>query len=363
MIHEFVAWGVTRKARLATKGLVKSYPMAAPAFSAPNQNAARLADPALREALLEHARRRLPPGEVEDLVQNVLTEALVSVDPPHEASAFRRWVLGIARHEIADTYRRRGRQPLLEADVDDKPAVPEGQAGELTQWIERELPRTDGAQATLHWLLRESDGESLDEIARDAALPAPRVRQRVSRLRRHFHARWLALGAASLVLLLGAGWLFHATRASPKPPPIARESVPPLERARLLRDSALEQCAAGHYQECVARLDQAKALDPNGDATRAISEARSAAGRALAPAPTPLLPTPKHGAKQMYRPKTGSIPKGTKPVPESVYPSQPNAAPSKLAPSKKGSYSKEQIDFDEAPSPLQGSKLQGGERK
>jgi DNA-directed RNA polymerase specialized sigma24 family protein len=206
--------------------------MAAPAFSIPHQNAARLSDPALREALLKYARRRLPPGEVEDLVQNTLTEALISGSPPSDEGDFRRWVHGIARHKIADSYRRRGRLPVLGADVDvDAKAAPLAAApGELVQWIERELPKTDGAHATLHWLLRESDGESLDEIARDVALPAPRVRQRVSRLRRHFHARWLALGAAGLILLLAAGLLLHGTRA-PSTPSIARESATPHDSA------------------------------------------------------------------------------------------------------------------------------------
>ncbi|MEI9941803.1 MAG: sigma-70 family RNA polymerase sigma factor [Pseudomonadota bacterium] len=198
--------------------------MAAPAFSIQNQNAARLADPALREGLLKYARRRLPPAEVEDLVQNTLTEALVADNAPSDQTDFRRWIHGIARHKIADSYRRRGRLPIPSPDVDQRAAEPSPSTGELGQWIESELPKTDGAQATLHWLLREGDGESLDEIARDVDLPAPRVRQRVSRLRRHFHARWLALGAAGLLLLVGAGALFYqAMRPAIAPPSVSRE--------------------------------------------------------------------------------------------------------------------------------------------
>ncbi|MET0795412.1 MAG: sigma factor, partial [Polyangiaceae bacterium] len=79
--------------------------MAAPAFSIPNQNRARLADRGLREALLKYARRRLPPGEVDDLVQNTLTEALASANAPSDDGEFQRWVHGIARHKIADSYR------------------------------------------------------------------------------------------------------------------------------------------------------------------------------------------------------------------------------------------------------------------
>ena len=201
--------------------------MAAPAFLVPAPNAARLADPALREALLRYARRRLPPGEVDDLVQSTLTDALTADSAPNDADDFQRWVHGIARHKIADLYRRRGRLPVLEPELDAKFNDPGPATGELAQWIEKELPKTDGAHATLHWLLRESDGESLDEIARDAALPAPRVRQRVSRLRRHLHSRWLALGAAGLALLLSAAAVLHALRKPVPPAPvIARDTAP-----------------------------------------------------------------------------------------------------------------------------------------
>lgn len=204
--------------------------MAAPAFSVPDPNTARLADPALREALLRYARRRLPPGEVDDLVQNTLTDALTASSAPHDDADFQRWVHGIARHKIADLYRSRGRSPLLDPELDAKFSDPGPATGELRQWIETELPKTDGAHATLHWLLRESDGESLDEIARDAALPAPRVRQRVSRLRRHLHSRWLALGAAGLALLFCAAALLHALRKTePAAPVIARDTAPSAE--------------------------------------------------------------------------------------------------------------------------------------
>jgi len=328
---------------LATKGSLKSYLMAAPAFSEPKQNATRLADPALRAALLKYARRRLPPGEVEDLVQNTLTEALVSNSAPADMSDFERWVYGIARHKIADSYRRRGRLPLLGVDVDvDAPSSDPGPAtGELSQWIERELPKTDGAQATLHWLLREGDGESLDEIAREAALPAPRVRQRVSRLRRHLYSRWLALGAAGLALLLGGGALLRAGRKTDVAPPGIRREIPaPIEEARLLRDRALEKCAARAFEACLAGLDQARALDPLGDAASTIQEARSAAGRAQQSIPEPSLPA-------SAEPETTSLPQ--KAAPKAV---RSNPVP-KFAPSKTN---KKQLPFAPNPKPLPSKK-------
>lgn len=299
--------GVTQVPRVATQGLVKSYPMAAPAFSIPSQNAIRLADPALREALLKYARRRLPPGEVEDLVQNTLTDALVAATAPSDENEFRRFVHGIARHKIADRHRRRGRQPIPSLDLDQTAAETSPSTGELTQWIESELPKTDGAQATLHWLLRESDGESLDEIARDLDLPAPRVRQRVSRLRRHFHARWLALGAAGLLGLVAAGALLErAAQRSSVAPIITREASTPIEQARVLREDAMLRCAAREYSECIARLDRAKVLDPRGESSRAVVEARDAAARFA-----------QHGVTKNLAAGSASVPpREEKPVPK-----------------------------------------------
>jgi RNA polymerase sigma factor (sigma-70 family) len=291
--------------------------MAAPAFSIRSQQAALLVDPTLREGLLKYARRRLPPAEVEDLVQNTLTEALIAESAPSDPADFRRWVHGIARHKIADSYRRRGRLPILSADLDQNAASPSPSIGELGEWIESELPKTDNAQSTLHWLLREGDGETLDEIAREVDLPAPRVRQRVSRLRRHFHARWLALGAAGLLSLLGVGALFYRVlQPAAVPPSIAREPLTPLERARIIRQNAFQRCAAGAYPECIAALDQAKALDPDGENASAISEARAAAANAEQRRSIPELPggspstsvpdsktLPKQYAPSKHRPK------------------------------------------------------------
>jgi len=264
--------------------------MAAPAFLASDPHAERLADPALREALLKFARRRLPPAEVDDLVQNTLADALASSAAPADPAEFRRWVQGIARHKVADLYRRRGRQPALAGDLPEAIVEPGPPTGELEQWIEQELPRTQGARATLSWLLREGDGETLDEIAREAALPAPRVRQRVSRLRRHFQSRWMALGAAGLALLLGLGAALHFLEQGASKTPIAHETIPALDRASTLRKSALEKCGATDYRACLLELDAARALDPSGEAAAAVRDARAAAEAALTPAPNELAP-------------------------------------------------------------------------
>jgi RNA polymerase sigma factor (sigma-70 family) len=270
--------------------------MAAPAFLGTNPQTARLADPALRQALLKLARRRLPPGEVDDLVQNTLADALGAANAPSEDAEFRRWVQGIARHKIADLYRRRARLPALDAEADAIVADPGPGAGELTQWIERELPQTEGAKATLRWLLRESDGETLDEIARDAALPAPRVRQRVSRLRRHFQTRWLALGAAGLALLIGAGVLFHLWHGRPSAAPvIARETVTP-EAARRAAASAPSLAPAPSESPPTPTPDAKSAAPVKIKSTRLLPSQHSPAKKSKAPPPKKPLDLKKQHA-------------------------------------------------------------------
>ena len=79
-----------------------------------------LADPSLRRSLEDMVRRRVPGSEVDDIVQGTLTEALAAASAPDEAESLRRWVFGIARHKIADHYRRSRREmptelPELEA--------------------------------------------------------------------------------------------------------------------------------------------------------------------------------------------------------------------------------------------------------
>jgi hypothetical protein len=237
--------------------------------------------------------------------------------------------------------------------------------GELSQWIESELPKTDGAQATLHWLLREGDGESLDEIARDVDLPAPRVRQRVSRLRRHLHARWLALGAAGLLLLVGTGALLSkALRPHVAPPSIAREPVPRLEQARILRENALRQCASGAYRECTAALDQAELLDPSGESASTVRQARAAA---MNPEQTSTLPSVPHSAPSASAPESKSTPKQLTPskrTPKRVVPSkaaprlEPPAATQKqnALPGKPGPTKYDEATGNESPSKAPNSK-------
>jgi DNA-directed RNA polymerase specialized sigma24 family protein len=229
-----------------------------------------------REALCDMVRRRVPARDVEDIVQSVLAEALGSAQRPSDPDAARRWVWGIARHKIVDYHRHAGRESFTQIEVGHETADVESR--DLLRWAEDELPSSTDAQKTFEWLLREGDGEKLEDIARSQALPAAQVRQRVSRLRKHFRQRW-ALYAAALgaVLVL----LYFARRRTSGPERIdvphlspSPETLDAMQRAARIRRDALTACSESRWAACVEQLDAARALDPAGDDAPAIRAAR-----------------------------------------------------------------------------------------
>jgi len=254
----------------------------------------RLADPALRRAIEAAVKRRVSGSDADDIVQAALADVLAAERTPEDAEEFRRFVFAVTRNKLFDHFRRRAR----EAPEDEAHELPADEAPlsarDMLRWAEGKLPDTE-AEHTLEWMLREGDGEKLEHIARDANLPAPRVRKRVSRLRRLLREHWaleLGLTALGLVLLAAGATVIHEHRAPQiANPELHPEPLPtPQQRGEALRRLALEQCAAGADQACLDGLDHARALDPAGDAAPEVTRARQAAHVRLAPSPsaTPL---------------------------------------------------------------------------
>jgi RNA polymerase sigma factor (sigma-70 family) len=214
----------------------------------------KLSDPALTAALSHFVRARVPEPAVEDIVQSTLTEALDAEEHPDHDEEIVRWVYGICRHKVVDWFRRARREVPrdLESPEDGPVAAAESApqtAQDLLRWAQKELPEGEENAKTLEWMLREGEGEKLESIAAEANVPAPRVRQRVSRLRRYYKARWAAEAAALAALLLIALAIALALRQKqdqvapapgpslvptlvPDPQPVAPQA-PPTERPAL----------------------------------------------------------------------------------------------------------------------------------
>ena len=248
--------------------------------------------PDLRSALARMVRKRVPESEVEDIVQSTLADAIESPHAPTDSESLRRWIFGIAKNKVVDYHRRAGRETFELPEVAGKPA-PHAEA-DLLRWAEKLLPPGEENKTTLDWMLREGEGEKLEWIAETEKVPAPRVRQRVSRLRRHLKSHWqkeVALLAALGVLVT----ILALVLRKKEPEPIANEDLP---RAEELRKIGIEKCLAAEWTDCVEKLDAAKKLDPAGDTRPEVRQARDNANKALSlpPAPSPttnnLTPPP-----------------------------------------------------------------------
>ncbi len=233
---------------------------------------------------------------MDDIVQSALTDALASKSVPEEAEAMRKWVFAVAKNKIADYYRKRKReQPsdTIEVAAEETPYSER----ELLRWAERELPPNSESPKTLEWMLREGDGEKLESIAESEQIPAPRVRQRVSRMRRFLKERWLAAALIAMVVIA----VLVAIKARdhqrdivvvPETPSVRPTPTrdPRLELAKKERQDALDACDRHEWQPCLDGLDRAAKDDPAGDTDPRVKNARDDAKNHLVPAPP--APTP-----------------------------------------------------------------------
>jgi DNA-directed RNA polymerase specialized sigma24 family protein len=264
----------------------------------PDPRAALVTDPELRVALVRMVRGRAAEADVDDIVQATLADALAGASAPEDPAELRKWVFGIARHKIVDHHRRASRVELEDSLPEvEATSAPHG-ANDLLRWVKNELPDDEGAKKTLEWMAREADGDDLESIAAEENLPAPRVRQRVSRLRRLLRERWaIAMAVVTLVVIAGGISLWRGRLAST--PPMASTSPAPSapDRALALRDAALELCRQRSWRACLDGLDQARVLDPAGDQAEVIREARAAARRAEVAPPASATPEPAPSAR------------------------------------------------------------------
>lgn len=269
-----------------------------------DQRRARLSDLRLQAALHRFVRGRLNGGDAEDVVQDTLADALEATRAPEDSTELRKWVFGIARRKVADLWKCRGRHAPLRDEEGVQPSDNEADAVDLVRWAQREIGDFPEDQRTLRWMVREGlFGETLASIAVESGLPAAQVRQRVSRLRRLLRSKWvIQLGLAAMtVVLLAVGWSTVVERpyepVRPDGVAVRPDGVavldPRIQKATKLRSDAEAACSTGDWFMCEQSLDEAKALDPDGERATWVMRLRELLVRLRAPSPAPL-PTTEH---------------------------------------------------------------------
>lgn len=109
-------------------------------------------------------RALLPPEAVEDVTQEVFIAAMRGIRRYRSRALFRTWLTAIARHKVADFYRKRSRQPETDA-LDSEENSPVDAAG----WEECTLVRVALRRLPEHYqevlVLRFAEGMPFDQIA------------------------------------------------------------------------------------------------------------------------------------------------------------------------------------------------------
>jgi RNA polymerase sigma-70 factor (ECF subfamily) len=120
---------------------------------------------------------RVPPGDAEDLVQDVFISAMKQLRGLRTAGAFRGWLGAIARNRAIDYFRSRRDAPLDENIERTHPARPAGQDAFAILDLIRSLP--EAYRETL--ILRLVEGMTGPEIAQRTGLTPDSVRVNLCR--------------------------------------------------------------------------------------------------------------------------------------------------------------------------------------
>jgi len=137
--------------------------------------------PRLR-AHLRARGRRIPGGEVEDVLQEVMARALRYQGSFDGSRALWPWLRRLADHVIHDHFSAQARRPALSENLD--PSAPEGEASlDLREEVERLLSQLPARERSV--LLRfHHHGQAVRTISREMGLPEGTVRSHLSRARR-----------------------------------------------------------------------------------------------------------------------------------------------------------------------------------
>jgi DNA-directed RNA polymerase specialized sigma24 family protein len=181
---------------------------------APSSLEDALEDDGVRELVSSTVRRAVPALDADDVAQGVFCDALGTRTLPSNPLEIPYWLVGIARHHIANYFRRRPRE-VFGVPADAPVAPPTFESREALGHVFARVGDDADAKKTLEWMVLEHEGIPLKSIAEAERVSPAAVRARVYRLRTRLR-RELAYLVAGVLLVVGAGALVrHFERAEP----------------------------------------------------------------------------------------------------------------------------------------------------
>jgi DNA-directed RNA polymerase specialized sigma24 family protein len=243
----------------------------------------------------------IAPKNIEDVAQDVTLQLLVLRKPPSDLAGCLATALVATKNEALDHRRktkRRAKYNVGPTDTPDDHVAAEHASPDAADALDRkkqleliEEKRADGSLSEKAARMLELDAQGMNavEIAKEVHLAPQTVRNTLSAVKRELRLEWarrVGVVAGTLGVLVLVVWVV-ATRESVSaqappheaPPAPSESAAPPAvsqRRPAELRERAFDECRRGALVACQRDLDEARALDPDGDSAPRVQAARRA---------------------------------------------------------------------------------------
>jgi DNA-directed RNA polymerase specialized sigma24 family protein len=241
-------------------------------------------------------RHGMPEHDAEDVLQDAFVRASGARKWPPENVPLYPWMRRYAnyqrlKHQAAGAKREAREQPDEHIDEHALERGPEDERAAGVARVARQLAADHHAQTLQMWEAR-AEGEPIVAIAADADVGEEAAKKRMQRFASAVRERWAEASAAAVAICAAILLYLHTLVPPPVPPPIGIDSQPrplptlpaPLGPAAIRRE-AFRRCVAAktgeQWNACLAWLDRARQVDPEGEADPDVKELRARADNAL----------------------------------------------------------------------------------
>jgi DNA-directed RNA polymerase specialized sigma24 family protein len=253
--------------------------------TAAHPHAARLAHPEVMAKVKSLLPARIQVADRDEVLQKTFLRMLLLPELPPTHDGLLGMCVVMTNRVLVDELRRGGRARRRHADADaieEAGGIAEPSTGlaaeklsDVLEYVERRVRKGDYPEIVLEAVRLLLEGHSYDATAEKVGVPPGTLRSTMSRVWVDVRKHWPTASAIAAVV----GAVLFALFATPRPEPEigAPPEPPPSSTARpdagpepqmppeTWRDAARAACNENGFELCEHDLDQAKALDPDGE--------------------------------------------------------------------------------------------------